>query len=166
LLETYRQELYTINNLIRLVIVASSISFFMIITLIEFLQFLITACYAFYCGTISGGKPLTKQEIDYKSQFIVSNIQMFIVLVTVCLYGVIFGVIQASNDPENQKCSFAILFSIVVEIKETEPVGVIVGCVFGVLIETIRQMEIKNRPRGKNTLLESSLQQSKYEQYD
>ena len=91
---------------------------------------------------------------------------MFIVLVTVCLYGVIFGVIQASNDPENQKCSFAILFSIVVEIKETEPVGVIVGCVFGVLIETIRQMEIKNRPRGKNTLLESSLQQSKYEQYD
>jgi len=88
---------------------------------------------------------------------------MFIVLVTVCLYGVIFGVIQASNDPENQKCSFAILFSIVVEIKETEPVGVIVGCVFGVLIEAIRQMEIKNRPRGKNTLLESSLQQSKYE---
>lgn len=83
---------------------------------------------------------------------------MFIVLVTVCLYGVIFGVIQASNDPENQKCSFAILFSIVVEIKETEPVGVIVGCVFGVLIEAIRQMEIKNRPRGKNTLLESSLQ--------
>jgi len=83
---------------------------------------------------------------------------MFIVLVTVCLYGVIFGVIQASNDPENQKCSFAILFSIVVEIKETEPMGVIVGCVFGVLIEAIRQMEIKNRPRGKNTLLESSLQ--------
>ena len=55
---------------------------------------------------------------------------MFIVLTTVCLYGVIFGVIQASNDPENHKCSFAILFSIVIEIKETEPIGIAIGLVF------------------------------------
>ena len=83
---------------------------------------------------------------------------MFIVLTTVCLYGVIFGVIQASNDPENHKCSFAILFSIVIEIKETEPIGIAIGLVFGLVIEMIRQQEIARRPRRQNTLLETSLQ--------
>ena len=63
---------------------------------------------------------------------------MFLVLLTVCLFGIIFGVIQASNDPENQKCSFAILFSIVIEIKETGPIGTAIGLVFGFLIELLR----------------------------
>ena len=80
---------------------------------------------------------------------------MFIVLITVCLFGIIFGVIQASNDPENQKCSFFIMINIVVEIKESEPIGMVIGLLFGVLIELIRQQEIKNRPRTKNTLLEN-----------
>ena len=56
LLETYRQELYTINNLIRLIIVASSISFFMIITLIETLQMIITFFYGTHQNLIAGRK--------------------------------------------------------------------------------------------------------------
>lgn len=100
---------------------------------------------------------MTKAQIDYKSQFIVSNIQMLIVLLTVCLYGIIFGIIQASNDPENKKCSFAILFSIVIEIKESEPIGMVIGLIFGLVIEILRQQEIKKRPRRQNTLLETSL---------
>jgi len=42
----YKQELYTINNLIRLVIVASSISFFLLITCLELSQVLVTALYS------------------------------------------------------------------------------------------------------------------------
>lgn len=43
--QTYKQELYTLNNLIRLVIVASSISFFVIISMLEVLQLALTFFY-------------------------------------------------------------------------------------------------------------------------
>lgn len=45
-LAIYKQELYTINNLIRLAIVACSISFFMIITVLDLLQVITTFVYA------------------------------------------------------------------------------------------------------------------------
>lgn len=43
--QTYKQDLYTINNLIRLIIVGCSISFFMIITLMEAAQSMATVFY-------------------------------------------------------------------------------------------------------------------------
>lgn len=46
--EMYKQELYTINNLIRLVIVANSIAFFIIITMLEVLQVVFTFVYGLY----------------------------------------------------------------------------------------------------------------------
>lgn len=59
-------------------------------------------------------------------------------------------------DPENHKCAFAIVFNVHYEIQESEPVGLILGLVFGFIIEFLRQLEIKNRPKGKNAL-ESNL---------
>jgi hypothetical protein len=43
--QTYKQELYAFNNLLRLVIVANSISFFIIISLLEIFQKIITLVY-------------------------------------------------------------------------------------------------------------------------
>ena len=55
-------------------------------------------------------------------------------------------------DPENHKCAFAIVFNVHYEIQESEPVGLILGVMFGFIIELLRQLEIKNRPKGKNAL--------------
>jgi len=43
--EVYKYEIYTLNNLIRLVIVASSISFFLIITCLDLAQLIATTLY-------------------------------------------------------------------------------------------------------------------------
>jgi hypothetical protein len=55
-------------------------------------------------------------------------------------------------DPENHKCSFAIFFSLAKEIKRSEPIGLFLGMLFGMLIEYLRQQEILKRPKGKNAL--------------
>jgi len=60
---------------------------------------------------------MTPIEIIYNSQLIVSNMQMFLILSTVCIFGVTFGVIQASMDPENHKAYYAFIFSLSKEIK-------------------------------------------------
>lgn len=44
----YEHELYTINNMIRLTIVASSIAFFMILSLLDLAQAVVTSVYGFY----------------------------------------------------------------------------------------------------------------------
>jgi hypothetical protein len=130
------------NNLIRLVIVANSISFFIIITMLEMLQLVFTSIY----GTYQRNRPLrpdqkrlTQAQIIYNSNLIVSNVQMLVVLIAVCTFGVTFGVIQAAMDPENHKCSFAIMFSLAKEIKRSEPIGFGLGLCFAVLIEYLRQ---------------------------
>ena len=157
--QTYKQELYTLNNLIRLVIVGSSISFFVIISMLEILQIIITFSYgqiSKYIANRDKGKAevrtLTQTQIIYNSQFIVSNVQMFIVLLAVCTFGVVFGVIQASMDPENHKCNYAIIFYLGREINKSKPIGCVLGLIFGILLEAVRQYEIINRPTGKNTL--------------
>lgn len=45
MLEKYKRELYTLNNLVRLVIVACSISFFMMISWLELSQSIATWVY-------------------------------------------------------------------------------------------------------------------------
>lgn len=77
---------------------------------------------------------------------------MFVVLLTVCCYGAIFGVIQASMDPENHKCNYAIIFTLMHEIKKSKPIGFALGFAFGIVLEFLRQQEIENRPIGKNSL--------------
>lgn len=77
---------------------------------------------------------------------------MFVVLTTVCLFGVIFGYIQAAMDPESQKCVFAIMFNIDLEISKSCPIGMGIGMIVGFVVELLRQKEIENRPRGKNSL--------------
>jgi hypothetical protein len=84
-------------------------------------------------------KRLTQAQVTYNSNLIVSNVQMLVVLVAVCAFGFTFGVIQAAMDPENHKCSFAIMFSVAKEIKRSEPIGLLMGLCFGVLIEYLRQ---------------------------
>ena len=44
----YEHELYTINNMIRLTVVASSIAFFMILSLLDITQLYVTGIYACY----------------------------------------------------------------------------------------------------------------------
>ena len=44
----YEHELYTINNMIRLTVVASSIAFFMILSLLDITQVYVTGIYACY----------------------------------------------------------------------------------------------------------------------
>jgi hypothetical protein len=63
---------------------------------------------------------------------------MLVVLVAVCTFGLTFGIIQAAMDPENHKCSFAIMFSLAKEIKRSEPIGLFLGMIFGVIIEYLR----------------------------
>lgn len=77
---------------------------------------------------------------------------MFVVLMSVCFFGVSHGIIQASMDPENHKCCFAIIFGIAQEMKRTEPIGMAIGLVFAFLIEYLRQQEIEKRPKGRNSL--------------
>jgi len=63
---------------------------------------------------------------------------MFLVLLTVCLYGITFGIIQAADDPENHKCAFKIVFSVAKEIDQSEPIGIAIGMAVAFLIELIR----------------------------
>ena len=77
---------------------------------------------------------------------------MFMILSTVCIFGITFGVIQASMDPENHKCYYAYIFTLSKEIKKSKPIGCALGFVFGFIIELIRQLEVQNRPTGKATL--------------
>jgi hypothetical protein len=109
--------------MLRLCIVGSSVAFFMILTLLELSQVILTVTYSIHqalqkCLSKDGAK-MSASKINYNSQFIVSNIQMFIVLVASITYGLMFGYIQASNDPENHKCFFAIVFSVSYEIRES-----------------------------------------------
>jgi len=67
---------------------------------------------------------------------------MLVVLLSVCLYGTIFGMIQAAMDPENHRCAFAIVFNIHYEIQESQPIGMILGIIFGFILEFLRQKEI------------------------
>ena len=91
-------------------------------------------------------------QIAFNSQLIVSNVQMFIVLITVCLFGLVFGYIQTAIDPESHKGAMAIMFGIDLEITESWPIGMAMGMVIGFIVEYIRQQEIQNRPKGKNSL--------------
>lgn len=77
---------------------------------------------------------------------------MFVVLISVSLFGIVFGVIQAAMDPENHKCRFAIVFEVTREIDKCKPLGILFGCIFATLIEILRQCEVSNRPKGKNAL--------------
>ena len=127
--------------------------------MLEILQIIITFSYgqiSKYIANRDKGKAevrtLTQTQIIYNSQFIVSNVQMFIVLLAVCTFGVVFGVIQASMDPENHKCNYAIIFYLGREINKSKPIGCVLGLIFGILLEAVRQYEIINRPTGKNTL--------------
>jgi hypothetical protein len=124
------------------VIVANSIAFFIIITMLEALQVVFTFVYGQYQKMKPlnpDQKRLTQAQVTYNSNLIVSNVQMLVVLVAVCAFGFTFGVIQAAMDPENHKCSFAIMFSVAKEIKRSEPIGLLMGLCFGVLIEYLRQ---------------------------
>ena len=38
------------------------------------------------------------------------------------------------------------------EIKDSCPVGAFIGCIFGLIVEYLRQQEILLRPKGKNSL--------------
>jgi hypothetical protein len=67
---------------------------------------------------------------------------MLVVLLAVCLYGTIFGIIQAAMDPENHRCAFAIVFNIHYEIRESQPIGMALGIIFGFILEYLRQKEI------------------------
>jgi len=55
-------------------------------------------------------------------------------------------------DPENHKCAFAIVFHLATEIHRSKPIGMAMGMLFGLTIEYLRQLEINNRPKGKNSL--------------
>ena len=41
-------------------------------------------------------------------------------------------------DPENHKCSFAMIFEIAREIDRSKPIGIVLGIVFAFLIEYLR----------------------------
>lgn len=63
---------------------------------------------------------------------------MTVLLVTVILFGLVFGFLQASLDPESHKSWFAMMFLIKVEIKDSCPIGAIIGAVFGFIVEYLR----------------------------
>lgn len=94
----YKWEIYTVDNLIRLVIVACSISFFVLITCLELSQILATGVYASWQSFkqnhgFKDAKQMSPAQITHNSQLIVSNVQMLLVLVFVCLFGLILGII-------------------------------------------------------------------------
>ena len=64
---------------------------------------------------------------------------MLVVLVSVCVYGATFGIIQAAMDPENKRGRLACLFALTKEIKKCEPIGIVLGIFFATLIEYLRQ---------------------------
>ena len=75
---------------------------------------------------------------------------MFVVLVATITYGVVFGFIQASLDPESHKGAFAIIFSVAHEIGEAYPIGMLLGIFFTCLIEALRQQEMHIKYKGRD----------------
>ena len=64
---------------------------------------------------------------------------MTVLLVTVILFGIVFGFLQASLDPESHKSWFAMMFLINIEIKDSCPIGAMMGAIFGLIVEYLRQ---------------------------
>jgi len=64
---------------------------------------------------------------------------MTVLLVTVILFGTVFGFLQASLDPESHKSSLAMMFFLKIEIKDSLPIGAIIGMIFGFIVEYLRQ---------------------------
>jgi hypothetical protein len=69
-----------------------------------------------------------------------------VVFAIVGFYGVVFGLIQASDDPESHKCRLSMIFSHDIEVARSIPIGVVVGAIGGLTIEVLRQMEIREKP--------------------
>ena len=70
----------------------------------------------------------------YNSQLIVSNIQMFAMLLTVILYGIVFGCIQANMDLDNNQKPITMANG-----KEFgEPYGIVIGVLSAMVLEYMR----------------------------
>lgn len=82
---------------------------------------------------------MTRSQILVHSQLIVSNMQMTMLLCTVCIFGIIFGFIQAANDPESKGVAIvSITRNIMIEVNYSCPLGALIGMIFGIIVEYLR----------------------------
>lgn len=120
---------YVYENTIRLIIIGSSISFFLVMSFVDMIQTLVILCASttnrvIYCfkklhatiykllGQPSGAQApeyISMKQITYESTLIVSNVQMLLMQMTVVAYAVILGYIQAKLDPEASPYIFDIM---------------------------------------------------------
>lgn len=139
---------YVFENTIRLMIVGCSISFFMVMLFLDLLTGFAVALNFAYNRISSAFQILRKKndgqsfaslkEIEYNSQLIVSNIQMFVIFMTVACFAVVIGYLQATFDPENEPSNFKVFSLISKELYYSEICGCIIGAVSGFTIEVIR----------------------------
>ena len=145
---------YYVENTVRFIIVGCSISFFMVMLFLDILTAAVmllnspsTRIRTFFQTLRKSSNDSTifvsLKEIEYNSQVIVSNIQMFVIFVTVACFAIVIGFLQARFDPENAMYDIKMYYLISKELFYAEISGAIIGAVSGFLIEAIRQIELK-----------------------
>ena len=85
---------------------------------------------------------------------------MFVILFSTCLFGISLGFIQGYMDPESHRSSYVVMYKFSRELELSQVMGMYLGAFTAVLIEALRQMEVRYRKptSGKNSL-ESQLEQ-------
>lgn len=68
---------------------------------------------------------------------------MLVIFITVACFAVVIGYLQATFDPENQQFDWKVFKLISKELHYSEACGCVIGAVSGLLIEAIRQIELK-----------------------
>ena len=77
---------------------------------------------------------------------------MLVILSSVLLYGLGLGIIQGNMDPENHRYFWTVISLFSMECMISEMFGLFYGALVAVILEVIRQMEVKRRKQSKNSL--------------
>lgn len=146
---------YVVENTIRLTIVGCSISFFLIMSCLEVLQSAIIGVnfvhqrakhvFSRISSRKSPERLRSAKEIAYDSTIIISNVQMFVIMLTVACSAIVLGILQGSLDPESAHHGWSILNLMTKELEQAELSGIVIGAISGFCIEYIRQLEMKHR---------------------
>jgi len=70
---------------------------------------------------------------------------MLVLMVTILTFAVALGIVQGTMDPESANSTWSTLSLFSAELDVSEKVGLFVGAISAVIVELIRQMEVKHR---------------------
>ena len=165
---------YLFENTVRLIVIGSSITFFLLMSFVEIIQAIITifailfnrlthffsAIFSSSIGsrtrysnhsTPQGSIYKSTNQLSYESTIIISNIQMLCLMITIIIFATSLGFIQGTMDPESATNSWSTLSLFSEELDFSEKVGIVVGALSAVILEVIREMEVRHRAPYKES---------------